>query len=96
MPTITFKGKPYIGYRLDRSETRYLKIPVIKRGHCDMAAFRSHKKYGSYANSQLFPAMIARELEARGIARAVDINAPPAGVSVDDSGFLTVVAITIE
>lgn len=88
--TITFKAK------LDK-ELGLIKLPVLTRNHCDMNAFRTHPKHGSYANSDLFPAMLARiKSEVFGQGKLfLRLDSIPENVSVDTSGFLAVVTITI-
>jgi hypothetical protein len=52
--TIEFKGKVKRVSYSDGSGYDYIQIPEFDRKHCDMNAFRSHVRYGSYANSDLF------------------------------------------
>ena len=92
--TITFKAKrrkvEYAGHPELHSE--YLEVPTIERKHCDMNAFRSHEKYHSYANSDLFPGMLERiakeKLCFRDHDRTLRLDRIPPGVTVDASGFL--------
>lgn len=93
---IKFRGKiREMRYTDGTLARRYISVPKIQRHHCDMGAFRSSRRFGSYANSDLFPAMINRELERLGIRRlAIDLENVPECVSVDQSGFLA--AVTIE
>lgn len=94
--TIEFKAKVKTVYNHDNTVAwRYLKIPAITRSHCDMAAFRSHKRFGGFANSDLFPAMLKRELKARGIGETVRLDQLPPDFVVDESGFLASVVIDL-
>ena len=97
MATIKFKAKIRDVYNVDDSLAfRTIAVPTLRRTHCDMAAFRSHPKYGSYANSDLFPAMLERlardRLGVRDWSRDVRLDRLPQGVTVNESGFLAVVS----
>lgn len=93
--SITFLGKPVEVYDTDGDLVRRsLKVPEIKRSHCDMAAFRQSRRFGPYANSDLFRGMVTRELRALGIGRTIDTNNPPDAVTLDESGFLVKATIT--
>jgi hypothetical protein len=96
MPAITFKAKVQTVFNMDETEAfRYVKVPAITRSHCDMHAFRTHAKYGSYANSDLFPSLLKRalgDIAKRGMIR---LDAIPENCKVDTSGFLAQVTIEI-
>ena len=97
MPTITFKAKPKPVYQMDGSLAYHeIKVPAIKTHHCDMAAFRSDKKYGGFANSDLFPAMIKRGLIKAGIRAYIHTDCVPDNVTIDNTGFLHTVTIDLE
>lgn len=94
MATITIRTK--IRTANSTEPYRYIQIPSLKRSHCDMAAFRSHPQFRPYANSDLFLGMVTRELRKRGIGETLKVDTDlPDGVSIDDSGFLAVLTITI-
>lgn len=97
MARITFKGKPITVYNADNTVAyRTIKIPVFARNHCDMAAFRKHPKYGGIANSDLFPNALARiRRDVFGNREDLRLDRMPEGVSVDLSGFLTVITIDV-
>ena len=93
--TISFRGKPETVHNGDTKE-KWLKIPELKRSHCDMAAFRSHPKYSGYANSDMFPGMLKRIRESVfGRANYIKLHAIPDGVTVDTSGFLAEVTFKV-
>lgn len=97
MATITFKGKIERMEHVDGSLVyEYIRVPVLTRSHCDMAAFRRHAKYGGYANSDLFAGMLARIRSAL-VAGSVGLHldALPDNVTVDASGFLARVTVTV-
>lgn len=97
MPRITFKAKPETVYNIDGTPAYdRIKVPAIKRRHCDMAAFRAHPRFGSYANSDLFANLLARQLREAGIGAYIRMNKMPACVNVDASGFLASVTINID
>jgi len=96
MPTINFKAKVETIYNADETPAwRWVKVPAIERRHCDMAAFRNHSKYGSYANSDLFGGMVKRALKETGVKEYIKLHEIPANVTIDESGFLAKVTITI-
>lgn len=96
--TISFKTKIKTMYNPDDSEAyRYVTVPVFKHCHCDMDAMRKHPRYGSFANSDLFLGILAKvRLGIVGkYGNHIKINELPDNISVDDSGFLAVVTITV-
>lgn len=92
-PMIQFRAKVqdfiYAGH--DAPEYRYVDVPALKRSHYDMSAFRTHPRFGSYANSDLFPSMLKRAVPYKRIR----LDQIPEGVTVDTSGFLALVTITL-
>lgn len=96
MASVTFKAKIDDIHFADGSLAyRMLKVPALKRNHCDMSAFRSHRKFGSYANSDLFPAMLARAVKDAGVGAVIKLNSVPPCVTIDASGFLASVTIDL-
>ena len=96
MTVITFKAKIETIYNADDTPAwRWIKVPAIDRKHCDMAAFRSHARYGSYANSDMFKNMLARDLKAQGVKEYIKLHDLPPCVTVDESGFLARVTINL-
>ena len=96
--TIEFKGKAETVFNMDDTVAWVqVKVPKLERRHCDMAAFRSHPKYGGLANSDLFPNVLTRI--ARDVATTSDgylrLDRVPENVTVDMSGFLAVVRIYV-
>lgn len=92
MATITFKAK--IGDH--GSYGKVIRIPELKREHCDMAAFRSHPTYGGLANSDLFRSILRRiRREVFGETDYLRLDSVPAGVAVDPTSFLAVVTVTV-
>jgi hypothetical protein len=83
--TITFKSKVSEVCNANGSPVyRYVPVPQFKRSHCDMQAFRNHPRLGGYANSDLFPGMLARirkEIVAGGLGLRLDQL--PENVQVD-------------
>lgn len=68
MPDITFKAKPETVYNLDDTLAyTEVRVPAITTRHCDMPVFRRHPRFGSFANSDLFPALLQRELRKLGV-----------------------------
>lgn len=96
MPAITFRAKPETIWKHDDTpDYRRVKVPAIQRRHCDMHAFRSHPQFRSYANSDLFAALIGRHFKAAGIGEWLRLDQLPPCVTVDESGFLAAVTIQI-
>jgi len=94
--TIGFRTKVQHYTDADGVRREYLIVPELKRHHCDMGAFRQHARYGSYANSDLFPGMLKRIRSERfGESGWLKLHAVPDGVSVDTSGFLARVTIAV-
>lgn len=97
MASITFKAKAMDRFNADGSIAyRMVPVPIFKRSHCDMGAFRDHEKYGIFANSDLFPNVLSRV--RRDIFAGRDylrLDAIPAGVTVNTSGFMTIVTIDV-
>lgn len=96
MATITFRAKPETIHNVDGSVAYVrIKVPMLTRNHCDMHAFRTHSKFGNYANSDLFPSMLAKiKREVLGDYIRMDYTLP-SGVTVDTSGFLALVTIEV-
>lgn len=100
MARIAFKAKPeqWDGrvYSDDAPDPHLrIKVPQLGRQHCDMNAFRTHPRFGSYANSDLFPAMlsrIARDVAPNGYLR---IDRLPDNVKVHAGAFLWNVHIEV-
>lgn len=96
MATIRFKGKVQTMYYVDDTVAyEYVHVPEFDRKHCDMAAFRSHPKYGAYANSDLFKGTLRRIRSDVFGGRPLKLNEIPEGVHVDTSGFLAVVTMEV-
>jgi hypothetical protein len=101
MARIQFKAKVQTVYNMDNTVAyRYVQVPAFDRKHCDMHAFRTHPKYGSYANSDLFHGMLRRIRDEKfpwsvNGARAFKMDEAPKGVECDASGFLAVVSVEV-
>ena len=99
MATITFRTKPIAVYTRDTSATAaywLIKVPELKRAHCDMGAFRSHPRYGGIANSDLFPNALARI--RRDITNAygeIKIGSEPENVTIAQEKFMVKVTINV-
>lgn len=92
---ISFKGKVETLHYVDGSIASIrIKVPTLERRHCDMNAMRQHPKYGAYANSDLFSAMLAR-IKSERLGEYIKLDAIPEGVTVDQSSFLAVVTFAV-
>lgn len=95
MASIEFKAKPQTVHNMDGSVAYiHIKVPTLTRNHCDMAAFRNHPKYKSYANSDLFPAMLAK-IKKEKLGDYIKLNAAPDGVTIDNSGYLAKISVDV-
>ncbi len=101
---IVFRGKiQEMRYTDGTLAARYIRVPNLERRHvADMGAARQSRKFGGYANSDMFPSMIRRAAESAGCrdygngAMRVDLQKPlPESIHVDDSGFLATVTIDV-
>jgi hypothetical protein len=94
---IQFKAKIQEVLNMDDTVAyQYVSVPVLKRSHVDMNAARNHPKYGGYANSDMFPGMLARirsDLIKGSLGLRMDRL--PENVVVDTSGFLANVTIEV-
>lgn len=95
--TITFKVKlEKLQYTDGSVAYTMAKCPILDRKHCDMAAFRRHPRYGGIANSDLFKNVLAHiRRDKFGDAGVIRTDRLPDNVSIDESGFMAVVTITV-
>ena len=90
---IKFKAKVQTVYNMDDTVAyQYIAVPELKRSHVDMGAARLHPRYGSYANSDLFPGMLKRIRSTVAPSGIIKLHEVPSGVTVDTSGFLASVS----
>jgi hypothetical protein len=95
---LQFKAKVQTMHDYDDTPLyRFVQVPKVTRRHVDMHEARCHPKFGSYANSDMFPSMLVRACAATGLKTGslLKIDTPPEGVSVDDSGFLAVITVDL-
>lgn len=96
MAKIQFRAKLQQMFNMDETLAyEYISVPVLKRSHCDMQAFRTHAKYGAYANSDLFLGMLARIRKDRFSNGILKLSSVPEGVTVDTGGFLALVEFDV-
>ena len=100
MAIIKFKSKiKTIGIMGSDVEHEYITVPVLTRSHCDMRAMRVHKRHGAFANSDMFPAMLAGSRAERfptaKYTNLIRVSALDDSVTIDKSGFLVVVSIEV-
>lgn len=72
-----------------------INVPDFKRHHCDMHGFRTHSKYGGFANSDLFPSILKRvkkEVAPLGFWKLEEL---PQGVEVETNGFFATVTFEV-
>jgi hypothetical protein len=91
--TISFKTKVRNVFNADETLAyQIVAVPTLTRSHCDMAAFRKHSKFGAYANSDLFPNLLAK-LKRERLGDHIRLDRIPDGVAIDTSGFLAIVTV---
>lgn len=96
MAKISFKTKLIKVYNPDDTFAfTQVNVPDFKRSHCDMHAFRMHKKYGGFANSDLFPSILKRIKKEAAPLGFWKLEELPEGVEIDASGFLASVTIEV-
>jgi len=95
-----WKAKAYSGVVFSDEQPRPF-VPVKKSlGRNDIASlhdFRTHPKWGVYANSDLAGGIVQRLVRERiGNRTFIDTDNVPDGVEVDLSGFLATVTVNLE
>lgn len=96
MARIQFRAKPEQVFHMDGALAyERIRVPVLTRSHCDMAAFRGHAKWGGFANSGLFPTILTRIRKQVFGGDYIRLDSLPDGVAVDTSGFLAVVSADV-
>ena len=97
MAKITFKVRPVAEIMPDNSDTGIfiIYVPEFKRSHCDMHAFRMHKKYGAYANSDLFTGMLARIRRDIAPFGWIKTDNVPENITIDKSRFLWKIEVEV-
>lgn len=95
MATIKFKTKMEVmeDTRLEK-DIKTWNIPKIKKHHCNMNEFRSHSKFGGYANSDLFLQIvngIVKKLFPLGFLREDDLL----DIVEIREGFLSIITIDL-
>jgi hypothetical protein len=93
--TISFKTKIKPVYYADNS-LAYEGAPLPKKlaPYADKAVFRQSRRFGSYANSDLFEALLQREVKRLGVPAYLKVGALPDCVTIE-LGFLATVTINI-
>jgi len=96
MAQVQFKAKIERIKNMDGSLAyERIKVPSLTRSHCDMPAFRSHKHFATFANSDMFPSMLHRAAAHYGVQNYIRLDRIPAGVAIDASGFLARVSFDL-
>jgi len=72
-----------------------IKVPALKRSHCDIKAFYKDKKYSGWVNCDFFISILERSLSKLGIREYIRLDQIPETVKIDTSGFLATVTIDI-
>ena len=106
---IKFKGKTQTVYNMDDTICyQYVKVPKLTRGHCDMAAFRNSRRFGAYANSDMFLNMLTSVIlphlkkqyvtNRRTLSEShhIRLDNLPSHIKANTLGPLTEIIITLE
>jgi hypothetical protein len=73
---------------------KFVRVPTFNRNHCsDLQAFRTSRRFGGYANSDLFPAILQRAVTSAGIGSRLFLENLPPAVVVLQLSFLSVIQI---
>ena len=81
---ITFRAKKQESFYTDGTRAAcWIQVPRLTKSHVDMAMARGSRKYGHYANSDLFLGMLNRELRAAGVDRGDGIRGALLGQNVE-------------
>lgn len=94
MALVTFKTR--IEKTFDETPRAFVRSPALTRKHCDMQAFRNSKEFGSYANSDLFEALLERAKALSPLAKPLFLDDLPEGVAVTTNGFFATVAFDLK
>ena len=96
MATIKFRAKIEHPRYVDGTDApARIKVPTLRRHHCDMAGFRSHPKYGALANSDMFEANVLSRIKRDRLGDYVRLDRVPDGVSIADGTFLATVTVEV-
>lgn len=94
MARIEFKTKVHEIKYADGTTRSLVKVPTLKRSHCNMEEFRKHPRHGRIANSDLFPNVLAWVRKNK-LGECFYLDCVPEGVTVDTSGYLALVSIDV-
>ena len=73
---------------------QFVRVPTFNRNHCsDLQAFRTSRRFGGYANSDLFPAILQRAVSSAGIGSPLFLDDIPPAVVVLQLSFFSVIQI---
>ena len=89
----TFKAMPLKMHYGD-TVREYVQVPKLTRHHVDMNKARQHPRFGGFANSDLFPAMLNGGAAVKP-GKLIYLDAIPPGVTVDTSKFLAVITLEV-
>ncbi len=100
MLQVKWKAKAYPG-AIFSGEAERPFVPVKKslsrNDVVDLGAFRTHPRWGGFANSDLASGIVRRLVKGRiGNRTFIDTANLPEGVEVDLSGFLATVTVNVE
>lgn len=89
MATIKIKAKLHEG----GISGAFYCLPIFHKSHCNMAEFRAHSRYGAFANSDIFPSVLARiRRDIAGDSGILYAGNLPENVSIE-RGFLDTITI---
>lgn len=75
---------------------RFVKLPAIRKHHCNMSKARVHPELGTWANSDLFEQMLGRALARQNTPRDIFEGVTHPGVTVSGyGGFMATVTIEV-
>jgi hypothetical protein len=101
---VTFRAKVKECYFTDGTlARRYIKVPKVTSAHYDVSEARIHPRYGNMANWDGFPSVVQGAMLKSGVRKDAagmwvelgPVAELPAGITVDETGFLAVVTVDI-
>ena len=79
------------------SDNYFIKLPTIKRHHCEIETFRNNPNYSGIINSELFEIAVRREVNKllKG-AKLLRTDLLPECVTIKEMKFISEVTINID
>ncbi len=90
-PAVEFKAKTETEPTTGRE---FVRVPKLAKRHCvNLNSFNADRRFSYYTNSDLFPAILGREVSRAGIPSRLFLDSVPDCVSVVSRSFLLTMRI---